>query len=872
MDAAQGMLVRKIKPHLTTAISFASVVIALRVLARWSTSYGGSGPLWLRPGWTKLADFFMHQMPTLIGGGPRRLSDFNITSSLTVGHSVVYVVVIAWLIVLVATCWRWQPLERRELDGMSAYLVLVGMGQAAAFIALSPYPGDRMVVRYLLLILLALSGLVAIAWRRPVLRGVTAGVILLMTAFNLAGNVRLIHEYAGGPEPRALNLLAEALMQRGVRYVETDYWTAFDIAWVTGERVIASPQRGSGNRVVRYNDELDAHRGEVFTIGTTPGPGCEAIVRWQLCPPAGGAAGHVDATPTPAPVSSACGRICEAFVRTTDMPLASGTRLGPYEIVSALGAGGMGEVYRARDTRLDRTVAIKVLPATLASDPSFRERFDREARSISALDHPNICAVYDVGHDRGIDFIVMAFVEGETLAARLERGPLKLDEALRYAMEIASALEQAHRAGIVHRDVKPGNVMLTTTGAGSTSAPQAKLLDFGLAKRAGPAAAGGLTAMPTTPAELTAAGAILGTFQYMAPEQLEGEDADARSDIFAFGAVVYEMVTGRKAFEARSRASLISAILRDEPLPLASDPRTRGLERVIRRCLAKSPNDRWQTASDLLEALRWVRDGGGYEETAATPRARSRMREAIAWTLAGTLALALVSFAAWVWMKPTVVTGSRSSVDPRRPAKRCLGAGVAIAPDGSSVVFPAITRGYVTIVPAANRPTRGGSDPRNRRRRISLHLARRKMGRLLFDERAQKGADRRRTAVDHRADREVPPRGHLGSERHDRVRDRQLTGSDERASGWRIADACWSRRSCLPARRCAGRRGGATAAKWCSPSGPPVLKPRASARTRSGPARAPQSSKGRTPCGCRLASCCTAAAARCGRFQSTGKN
>jgi hypothetical protein len=285
MDAAQGTLVRKIRAHLTTAMSVAGVVIALRVLAHWSTSYGGSGPLWLRPGWTKLADFFTQQVPTLIGGGSRRLSDFNIISSLTVGHGVVYVAVIGWLVVLIATYWRWQPLERAELDGMPAYLVLVGAGQAAAFIGLSPYPGDRMVVRYLLVSLLGLCGLVAIAWRRPVLRGLTAGVILLMTAFNLAGNVGLVREYASGPPPRDLNQLAEALEQRGVRYVEADYWTAFDVAWVTGERVIASPQRGSGNRVVRYNDLLDAHRREVFTITDHARPGCEPIVKWYLCPP-----------------------------------------------------------------------------------------------------------------------------------------------------------------------------------------------------------------------------------------------------------------------------------------------------------------------------------------------------------------------------------------------------------------------------------------------------------------------------------------------------------------------------------------------------------------------------------------------------------
>ena len=285
MDAAQGTMLRTIRAHLTTATSFAGVVIALRVLAHWSTSYGGSGPLWLRPGWTKFSTFFTQQMPTLIGGGSRRLSDFNIVSSLTVGHVVVYVAVIAWLIVLVAACWRWQPLERAELNGMSAYLVLVGTGQAAAFIALSPYPGDRMVVRYLLLTLLALCGLVAFAWRRPALRRMTAAVILLMAAVNLAGNVRLVREYASDPPRRDLNQLADALIQRGVRYVDADYWTAFDVAWVTGERVVASPQRGSGNRVVRYNDLLDAHRSEVFLLVDRARPGCEAIGRWYLCPP-----------------------------------------------------------------------------------------------------------------------------------------------------------------------------------------------------------------------------------------------------------------------------------------------------------------------------------------------------------------------------------------------------------------------------------------------------------------------------------------------------------------------------------------------------------------------------------------------------------
>src|SRR3989442_2753458 len=219
------------------------------------------------------------------------------------------------------------------------------------------------------------------------------------------------------------------------------------------------------------------------------------------------------------------------------MPLVTGTRLGPYEIVAALGAGGMGEVYKARDTRLDRTVAIKILPESLAADPQFRDRFDREARAISQLTHPHICTLYDVGEQQDTAFLVMEYLDGETLAKRLERGALPLAEALTIAIQIASALDKAHRAGITHRDLKPANIFLTKNGA--------KLLDFGLAKTGPPALAGaGVSVLPTTPPGLTAQGTILGTFQYMAPEQLEGKEADARTDIFAFGAVFYEMLTG----------------------------------------------------------------------------------------------------------------------------------------------------------------------------------------------------------------------------------------------------------------------------------------------------------------------------------------
>src|SRR5580698_7191357 len=230
------------------------------------------------------------------------------------------------------------------------------------------------------------------------------------------------------------------------------------------------------------------------------------------------------------------------------MSLTSGTKLGPYEIQSLLGAGGMGEVYRAKDTRLDRTVAIKVLPQGVGDAPEVRQRFDREARAVSSLNHPHICALYDVGHQSGVDYLVMEYIEGETLAARIAKGPLPMADLLRYASQIANALDKAHRQGIVHRDLKPGNVMLTKSGA--------KLLDFGLAK-SGEIVQGDVASSPTVTHALTAKGMIIGTMQYMSPEQLEGKEADARSDIFSFGSVLYEMATGKKAFETKSQASLI---------------------------------------------------------------------------------------------------------------------------------------------------------------------------------------------------------------------------------------------------------------------------------------------------------------------------
>src|SRR6266403_1420020 len=287
------------------------------------------------------------------------------------------------------------------------------------------------------------------------------------------------------------------------------------------------------------------------------------------------------------------------------MALTPGIRLGPYEIVSAIGAGGMGEVYRARDTRLDRTVAIKILPPHLSDDPTLRQRLEREAKAISSLNHPHICVLYDVGNQDGTQFLVMECVEGETLTKRLEKGPLPLEQALKCGTEIADALDKAHRSGVLHRDLKPSNIMLTASGA--------KLLDFGLAKAAPPLAAGAtLTAAATRTTPITQQGTIVGTFQYMSPEQVEGKELDARSDIFSFGSVLYEMVTGLRAFPGKSQLSVASAILEKEPGPICTlQPLTPpALDRTIRVCLAKDPEDRWQTARDLLLELKWIAGGG----------------------------------------------------------------------------------------------------------------------------------------------------------------------------------------------------------------------------------------------------------------------
>jgi Tol biopolymer transport system component len=288
------------------------------------------------------------------------------------------------------------------------------------------------------------------------------------------------------------------------------------------------------------------------------------------------------------------------------MAILPGKRLGPYEILSSVGAGGMGEVYRARDTRLNRIVAIKVLPPHLADRAELRERFEREAKTITSLNHPHICTLFDIGRQDEIDYLVMEYLEGETLAQCLLKGALPLEQVLQYAIEIADALDKAHRKGVTHRDLKPGNIMLTKSGT--------KLLDFGLAKLKQEVAPANvhLSELPTASDPLTAQGSIVGTLQYMAPEQLEGKEVDARTDIFGFGTIVYEMATGKKCFEGQSQASLIAAILEREPPPMSSlQPMTPpSLDHVVKKCLAKEPEKRWQAASDVCDELKWISASG----------------------------------------------------------------------------------------------------------------------------------------------------------------------------------------------------------------------------------------------------------------------
>jgi len=379
--------------------------------------------------------------------------------------------------------------------------------------------------------------------------------------------------------------------------------------------------------------------------------------------------------------------------------LSPGVRLGPYEILSPLGAGGMGEVYKAKDTRLDRTVAIKVLPSHLSENPEVRQRFEREAKTISSLSHPHICGLYDVGHQDGTDYLVMEFLEGETLTERLAKGSLPTEQVLRYGIEMADALDKAHRQGVIHRDLKPGNIMLTKSGI--------KLVDFGLAKTFGrplhaagreqtaagqhPMARNNLTAVSTVMGSpnLTQEGTILGTFQYMAPEQLEGKEADARTDIFAFGAVLYEMATGQKAFTGKSQASLIGAILRDDPPAIStlapmSPP---ALNRVVKTCLAKDPEDRWQTAHDVMLELKWIAEGGSQAGLPAPVVARRKSRERLAWAGFVVSAVAAAAFGVGYFRRaPAPPQAFRSSL--LMPEKTSV-ASPALSPDATRLVFVA---------------------------------------------------------------------------------------------------------------------------------------------------------------------------------------
>jgi eukaryotic-like serine/threonine-protein kinase len=374
------------------------------------------------------------------------------------------------------------------------------------------------------------------------------------------------------------------------------------------------------------------------------------------------------------------------------MALTVGAKLGPYEIVSSVGAGGMGEVYRARDTRLDRTVAVKILPSLLAASSAARQRFEREARAISSLSHPHICQLYDVGRHDGLDYLVLEYLDGETLQHRLERGPLPLEQVLKLGIEIADALEKAHGKGITHRDLKPANIMLSKSGA--------KLLDFGVAKPTTSALTDVATAI-TESRPLTTEGTIIGTFHYMSPEQVEGREADARSDIFALGSVLYEATTGNRAFDGRTPATVIAAVLEREPPPITSVQPTPPplLNEVIKTCIRKDPDERFQTAHDLKLQLQWIANGltGSGTHPESLPARKSKItRERVLWSLAVLLLLLAVP-TTWILRKPQPMPVRADSMrfeitapaGMRFPAAAQGGADAAISPDGKRVVFVA---------------------------------------------------------------------------------------------------------------------------------------------------------------------------------------
>jgi len=381
------------------------------------------------------------------------------------------------------------------------------------------------------------------------------------------------------------------------------------------------------------------------------------------------------------------------------MALAAGTKLGPYEIESPLGAGGMGEVYRAKDTRLDRTVAIKILPTQVSEDSEAKQRFDREARAISSLSHPNICQLYDIGSQDGISYIVLECLQGETLADRLEKGPLPLEQLLRYGIEICEGLGTAHRNGVIHRDLKPGNIMLTKTGV--------KLMDFGLAKPVSiTSSPAGLTATSATPAKshpLTMQGTVVGTLQYMSPEQIEGKEADTRSDIFSLGCVLYEMATGKRPFEGKSTASIMAAVLEREPIAISTVtpalPIT--LDRVVKACLAKDPDERLQTVQDVKLQLQWLGEERQASGSQARPEAsgtgRLQRRERVVWLVTMLCALLVVAFAVYHLvgqkLEPVVQTSVGAANKLRFNFAGDAAGPPAISPDGAHIIFSAKNEG-----------------------------------------------------------------------------------------------------------------------------------------------------------------------------------
>ncbi len=361
--------------------------------------------------------------------------------------------------------------------------------------------------------------------------------------------------------------------------------------------------------------------------------------------------------------------------------LTVGTKLGPYEIEAQAGVGGMGEVYKAKDTRLERTVAIKVLSVQIASNSDLRQRFDREAKAISSLNHPNICTLHDVGSQDGIDFLVMEYLDGETLAARLTKGPIPAQELLTIAIQIADALDKAHRQNLIHRDLKPGNIMLTKAGA--------KLMDFGLAKLHEAGVIQGISGITrTTP--LTGEGTIIGTLQYMSPEQLEGKEADFRSDIFSFGAILYEMATGKRPFDGKSQASLIAAVLKENPRPIAefqsmSPPM---LDRVIRQCMEKDPEHRWQSAGDLKKALQWTLEGGSQAGIPFSVSASRKLRERILWGAVTLFAGAALTLGVLHFTQTTPIPKvARLSIP--KPQNLSTISWPRISPDGTMLSFEA---------------------------------------------------------------------------------------------------------------------------------------------------------------------------------------